>query len=144
MKLIKKIAITIVLIHLLLTQIFSVQCKKARIKIKNKILNIEIADTNKKKIKGLMYRRHLPWNSGMLFVYTSERILHFWMKNTYIPLDIGFFNKNKILVTVKNMKPLNETSVSSEVPVKYALEVNKGWFKKNNIRKGSKFLYINN
>ncbi len=99
-------------------------------------LLIEIASTPKARAKGLMFRKHLAWNKGMLFVYTRPKILHFWMKNTYIDLDIGFFDENKILKVIKSMKKLDENIISSGIPAMYALEVNRGWFKKNNVNPG--------
>jgi uncharacterized membrane protein (UPF0127 family) len=126
---------------------FSINCRLSalkirKIKIKNKILLVEVAQNSVEKSRGLMFRRTLDSQKGMLFLYESEEILYFWMKNTYIPLDIGFFDKNRILRTVKTMKPHDLTSVSSDFPVMYALEVNKGWFEANNVRLGDRFVFV--
>ena len=75
----------------------------------------------------------------MLFVYKREHVMEFWMRNTYVDLDIGFFDKNRVLKVIKTMKRLDETPVSSEVPVMYALEVSKGWFKSHSIIPGIQF-----
>ena len=100
-------------------------------------LVIEIADTQEKRGRGLMFRKKLMKNNGMLFVFNRELRLNFWMKNTYIPLSIAYINRQGIINEIYHMKPL-DTSITypSRFLAKYALEVNKGWFKKNNIFKG--------
>ena len=80
---------------------------------------------------------NLPQDQGMLFCYPQERVLSFWMKNTTIPLSIAFIDKNKKVVQIEDLNPHDESSVISKVPSKWALEVNKDWFKKNNINVGS-------
>lgn len=118
----------------------------------NKICDKEIADvkigqseiiaqtacTNEKQAKGLMFVENLNRNEGMLFVFEKEQILSFWMKNTLIPLDIIFINKNKEIVGIKSMKPNDLTPVSSDKNSSYALEVNEGVSKKNNWKIGDK------
>lgn len=101
-------------------------------------ITLEVAETVDQQSRGLMYRKHLGKNSGMLFVYPSERLLTFWMKNTLIPLSIGFFNKEKLLIEVQEMSvpTMMDTSPKhyvSKYPAMYALEMNAGWFKKNKI-----------
>jgi len=105
----------------------------------NAVLMVEIAEKWDTRSRGLMFRDSLDWDKGMLFIYHREQILEFWMKNTLIDLDIGFFDRERILRKIKTMKKLDETPVSSEVPVMYALEVNKGWFKARGIAEGVKF-----
>lgn len=111
------------------------------------IIKVEVADTPETRRRGLMYRRSLPENHGMLFVFPSERPLSFWMKNTWIPLSIGFFNSKRELLNVHEMEPesilfRSPKSYKSVAPAQYALEMNKGWFKKNNIKRGTKFEWI--
>jgi uncharacterized protein len=103
----------------------------------------EIADTQHTRTYGLMNRKSLAKNSGMLFVFNTEKYLSFWMKNTYIPLSIAYIDKKGVIRDIQHMKPL-DTSVTypSKYPVKYALEVNRGWFKKNNIKPGC-IVYLN-
>ena len=118
------------------------------IQLGQKIIQVEIADTQRKRNRGLMYRKSLPDDQGMLFVFPSSQILSFWMKNTYIPLSIGFFNSKRQLLEVQEMQPesvlLKEPSKTykSRLPAKYALEMNKGWFSKNKIKLGTKFKYL--
>ena len=91
---------------------------------------IDIARTNSEHERGLMFRDHLDENDGMLFVYPDEKIRNFWMKNTKIPLSVAFIDSNKKIIGIKDLVPYSTDIVSSEVPIKYALEMNRGWFHK--------------
>jgi len=103
-------------------------------------LHAEIADTAELRETGLMNRKNLPANNAMLFVFESERMLNFWMKNTHIPLSIAFADTNGIIIEISDMKPLDLSLTSSKLPARYALEMNQGWFKQNNIARGCKIL----
>ncbi len=110
---------------------------------KNKLveLRIEVADTGSSRRKGLMFRKSLDKNSGMLFVFKNERGLSFWMKNTHIPLSVAYINRNGIINEIYTMKPLDiSVTYPSVYPAMYALEVNSGWFKKNNITTGCRIV----
>lgn len=99
---------------------------------------MELADTPEKRSLGLMYRKRLPTGKGMLFYYAKPKLLTFWMKNTKIPLSIGFFAKDKRLVDIQQMplgNPLKQ--YRSSIPCMYALEVPLGWFKKKKIKPGA-------
>ena len=119
-----------------------------KIQIGHKVIQVEVADTTEKRTRGLMYRRSLPKDQGMLFVFPSTQPLSFWMKKTYIPLSIGFFNTKKELLEVQQMQPESvllkkpKKTYKSRLPAKYALEMNKGWFSKNKIKPGLKFKYL--
>jgi uncharacterized membrane protein (UPF0127 family) len=90
-------------------------------------LDIEIADTDYDIQTGLMYRSSMETNQGMLFVFDDVVERHFYMKNTQIPLDIIYLDANRKIVSFqKNAKPFDETSLPSNVPAKYVLEVNAG------------------
>lgn len=90
-------------------------------------LDIEIADTDFDIQTGLMYRDNMKPKQGMLFVFEDESPRYFYMKNTRIPLDIIYINANKHIVSFqKNAKPFDESSLPSNVPAKYVLEVNAG------------------
>lgn len=103
-----------------------------------KKLFIELADTSEKRELGLMHRKHLPKDQGMLFKFQSPTFASFWMKNTYIPLDIAFIDSNGKILQIESMSPLSTKSIYSNNKCKYALEVNKGWFSNNNISVGAK------
>ena len=100
-------------------------------------LSIELAETAYETETGLMYRESMEPNQGMLFIFEDERPHNFYMKNTYIPLDLFFITKDqKIATIIKNAKPLDESSLPSEVPVQYVLEVNAGAAAQWNIQEG--------
>lgn len=101
----------------------------------------EVACTTASRARGLMYRRSLPKNDGMLFVYSEARPLSFWMKNTYLPLDIAFIDADGIIRDIVSMKPLTTVSHPSSGPVPYALEMNEGWFKRHAVDVGSKVTF---
>ncbi len=89
--------------------------------------SIEIADDASERARGLMFRYSLPEDSGMLFIYPRDQIASFWMKNTFIPLDMLFIaNDGTILQIARNVQPHNLTPVRSEVPVRAVLELNGG------------------
>lgn len=126
--------------------VFASDLKQLKIKIAEKSINVEVADNDELRMKGLMYRKSLGPDSGMLFIFPQEEILGFWMKNTLIPLSIGYFDKNKKLIKIMDMEPaspmdLDPPKYSSDKPAQYALEVNKGWFKKNKIKLGEKLVF---
>lgn len=89
--------------------------------------------------RGLMERRDLKPDDGMLFVYAGPQQMSFWMRNTPTPLDIGFFNAEGVLEEVYPLHPYDETPVQSRsARIKFALEVNQGWFAKNGVKPGAK------
>ena len=90
-------------------------------------LDIEIADTDYDIQTGLMYRNSMEPNQGMFFIFDDVRERFFYMKNTQIPLDIIYIDANQKIVSFqKNAKPLDESSLPSNIPAKYVLEVNAG------------------
>jgi len=102
-------------------------------------LNAEISDTSSKRKKGLMLRESLSESDGMLFVFDEEEKLNFWMKNTLIPLDIAYIDKNGIINEIYHMKPLDVSITYNSIkPAMFALEVNLGWFGRHKIKTGSK------
>ena len=109
---------------------------------KNITFNVEVAKTIEKRRIGLMYRKKLLNNEGMLFIFPREKIIQLWMKNTYIPLDVIFISENKVIVDIKkNMEKLSETIVKSKVKSRYALEFNAGLINKLDIEIGDKVLF---
>lgn len=127
----------------------SLKFKKASLKIKKKIIKVEVAETPEQHAYGLMNRVKLPENFGMLFVFTSEEPRFFWMKNTFVDLSIAYINKNKKIIDIQDMKAAessldeNLPSYPSKGPAMYALEVNKGWFERHHIKVGDFISEIN-
>ena len=85
---------------------------------------------------GLMHRRSMPQDRGMVFTFPQAQPLGFWMKNTYIPLDIVYLDENGKVVSVKQMKPLDESRVESDAPAKYAIELNQGAAQRAGVKVG--------
>lgn len=107
------------------------------------VIDIEIADNNESRARGLMYRRSLPENAGMLFIQGMEEMQSFWMKNTYIPLDILFVNRDKEIVTIHaNTTPLKEWNYASTAPALYVVEVNAGFANRHGINTGDKIDFV--
>lgn len=123
---------------------------KTQISINKIVVDVEKATSLKEQQHGLMYRKKkLGENQGMLFIYEKEKPLTFWMKNTFIPLSIAFFSKEKILINIEDMDPVSSIIqkdvdiARSAKPSMYALEMNKGWFAQKKILPGHKFEFIN-
>ncbi|PGY06415.1 DUF192 domain-containing protein [Bacillus sp. AFS031507] len=102
-------------------------------------LTVQVADTQEKRDKGLMFVRKLPKNEGMLFVFSGKTYGGFWMKNTLIPLSIAFLDSDGKILKILDMVPCKEDECPTYDPelfYHYAIEVNLGWFEKNQIKVG--------
>ncbi len=118
---------------------FSFSCaQKSRYyaEIKERKIYLEIAADPESRSMGLMFRDSLGKNNGMLFIFPDEEVVSFWMKNTFMPLDIAFIDSSGIIVKTASMRPHDRTPVGSEFEVKYALEVKRGFFRENSIGPG--------
>lgn len=102
------------------------------------VIHAEVAQTQEQQMIGMMQRRTMGANDGMLFVYDAPAPLCFWMRNTLIPLTIAFVGDDGRIVGLADMQPLDETSHCTPSPVRYALEMNQGWFKKRGLKKGDR------
>lgn len=99
--------------------------------------NVELATTDAQITQGLMYRKELRPNDGMLFMFGDSKIRTFWMKNTYIPLDIIFIDENwRIVHIATDAKPLSVSIISSKYPAHYVLEINAGQSSRLGIKVG--------
>jgi len=101
-------------------------------------IRAEVAQTPQQMQIGMMFRREMGTHEGMLFAYDSPGIRCFWMKNTLLPLSIAFIADDGRIVNIADMQPQSEKLHCSETPVRYALEMNQGWFAKRNIGPGFK------
>ena len=110
------------------------------LKIKGHSVRAELADSEEARMTGLMFRNSLPENSAMLFVYDREERSAMWMKNTYVPLSVAFIDRRGVILNIEDMEPQTLDSHASAGPAKYALEMNRGWFKRRGIKKGDKVL----
>ncbi len=106
--------------------------------------NVEIARTDEERARGLMFRKSLPEDRGMLFIFENERDHHFWMKNTYIPLDMIFINSNLEVVGIfENATPMSLDSISIGKSSRYVLEINGGLSGKFGINTSTRAVFIN-
>ena len=101
-------------------------------------LTAEVASTEATRTQGLMHRRILPADRGMLFVFPDVSRHAMWMMNTYIPLSVAFVDEGGTIINIEDMKPHTQDSHPSAKPAKYALEMNLGWFAKRGIKPGAK------
>ena len=97
--------------------------------------SIEIADDPDERSMGLMHRRILPADRGMLFVFDSAQPVSFWMKNTPLPLDLVFIGADGRVRAIKQGEPFSEAAISPGVPVRYVLELNAGTARRLGIAK---------
>lgn len=109
-----------------------------RLEIGEASLAVEVASDDPSRRLGLMNRESLPENRGMLFIFRNAVEQSFWMKNTLIPLSIAFISDDGEILQIEHMKPKDETSTLSKHRVRYALEVNKGWFERHGIEPGAR------
>ena len=101
-------------------------------------LTAEVANTDATRSTGLMHRRMMPENRGMLFVFPYAALHGMWMMNTYLPLSVAFIDAEGRIVNIADMQPHTQTTHSAARPAKYALEMNQGWFRKRGIKAGHK------
>jgi uncharacterized membrane protein (UPF0127 family) len=114
-----------------------------RLSINGHVLTVELATTPASLHCGLAFRDTLAADRGMLFVFGREREVRFWMKDTRIPLSIAFLDADGIIVALADMDPAHpERRYPSGVPVRYALETNRGWFAARDIRRGDRAAFI--
>jgi len=104
--------------------------------VNGKKIRVETAVTPEERSRGLMYRKKLASDRGMLFVYYRKTVLSFWMKNTYIPLSIAFIDADMTIIDIQQMESETTDSHTSPRPALYALEMNRGWFAEHRICPG--------
>ncbi len=116
--------------------------RQGKVCFKNNCFEVELAATNEEQAIGLMFRKSLDKNKGMLFVFSGEGEYTFWMKDTFIPLDIIWINENKEIVFIsENAQPCKEDSCPSIAPdkkAKYVLEINGGISKEIGLKVGDR------
>ena len=102
------------------------------------VIQAEVAQAPEQQMMGLMFRRQLPGNEGMIFVNPQADTRCFWMRNTLVPLTIAFIADDGSIVNFADMQPRSEQSHCSAKPVRFALEMSQGWFAKRGIQPGFK------
>ncbi len=101
-------------------------------------IDTQVALTPEQRQIGLMFRKDMPQSEGMIFVFEQAAQQCFWMKNTILPLTAAFVADDGTIVNLADMKPQTTDAHCSDKPVRYVLEMNKGWFAKKGIKAGSK------
>ncbi|WP_394789421.1 DUF192 domain-containing protein [Rhodoferax sp.] len=101
-------------------------------------IDTQLALTPEQRQIGLMFRKEMPQQEGMLFVFEQPATQCFWMKNTILPLTAAFIEDDGTIANLADMKPQTTDSHCSTKPVRYVLEMNVGWFAKKGIKAGAK------
>ena len=127
-------------------------CDGRKYKLPVKEFTIQKSDGSMEKIKaelavkeeernyGFMNRRNIPDGTGMLFIFDTDEVRHFWMKDCPSALSIAYILKSGEIVDILDMTPFSTASVSSSRSVRYALEVPQGWYERKGIKKGDRLL----
>lgn len=100
-------------------------------------VRVEVAATLDERQRGLMFRQELAEDAGMLFLFGREVQTGFWMRNTYVPLDIAYIGADQRVIEVKQGKPLDESPLTPDGPYRFVLEVNAGWFERHGMGPGA-------
>ena len=101
-------------------------------------IDAQVAQTSEQRATGLMFRKEMPQHEGMLFAFEQPSVQCFWMKNTLLPLTAAFVADDGTVVNLADMEPQTLASHCSDKPVRYVLEMNRGWFARKGIKPGMK------
>ena len=112
--------------------------KTATVKVGAHPLKVEVAATDPQREQGLMFRKHLGRDEGMLFVFDEPAYHAMWMKNTLIPLSVAFIDRDGVILNVLDMEPQTLDSHQAAGPAVYAIETNKGWYAEHKVKAGDK------
>lgn len=115
---------------------------RATLRAGKQTIDVQVAQTPEQRQIGLMHRRQMPQQEGMLFVFEQPGVQCFWMKNTRLPLTAAFVADDGSIVNLADMLPMSERQHCSERPVRYVLEMNKGWFKRHKLGPGTQLKMV--
>jgi len=102
------------------------------------VIQAEVANTFPSRAQGLMFRKSLGANHGMLFVFPEAGPQCMWMKNTYVPLSVAFVDERGVILNIADMQPQTEDSHCAAGPARYALEMSRGWFAAKGVSPGAR------
>ena len=102
------------------------------------LIRAEVAADMATRSRGLMFRKSLAPNAGMVFIFDEVSTHCMWMKNTYVPLSVAFLDESGAIINIEDMAPQTEDSHCAKKPARYALEMERGWFASRGIKPGSK------
>jgi Uncharacterized conserved protein len=121
-----------------LTAWAEVTYKTSRIKVGGHELKVEVAQSEEQRMQGLMFRKQLGRNDGMLFIFDEPAYHAMWMKNTLIPLSVAFVDKDGEILNILDMEPQTLDTHMAAGPAIYAIETNKSWFADNKVKAGDR------
>ncbi len=101
-------------------------------------IEAEVAADQQNRMTGLMNRKAMPPQRGMLFVFPEKNTHCMWMRNTFLPLSVAFLDEEGRIINIEDMQPQTEDNHCAKVPARYALEMNLGWFSQRGIKPGTK------
>ncbi|HRF10886.1 MAG: DUF192 domain-containing protein [Candidatus Accumulibacter phosphatis] len=124
----------------LLLAVFPVAAEMPRIELTAGFYRIEaeVAADDPNRMQGLMHRRNMAANQGMLFVFPQAARHCMWMRNTFLPLSVAFLDEDGRILNIENMQPQTEENHCSTKAARYALEMNLGWFSSKGIKPGAR------
>jgi len=109
------------------------------LQVAGRAVSLELALDDEARARGLMHRTELAEDAGMLFIFPKEEVRNFWMKNTLIPLDIGFLRTDGTLINVGHGQPgVEQPGVWSDAPARMVLELNDGWYARHGFKPGDR------
>lgn len=117
---------------------FAQQLPRTQLSAGMHLIQAEVADNFVTRMQGLMHRESLGANDGMLFIFEDAGTQCMWMKNTLIALSVAYLADDGTIVNIEDMKPRTEDSHCAKKPVRFALEMNRGWFAAKGLRAGAK------
>ena len=126
----------------ILTEVVDISMIREGVMVNGIQIDTEIASTPATRQQGLMFRRGMGEDSGMLFVFPDSSQRSFWMKNTPLPLSIAYTDDDGYILNIEDMEPFVGEHTYSNGPARCALEMNQGWFQKNGIRPGHRITGI--
>jgi len=112
--------------------------KTSSVKVASHPLKVEVAADEPQRMQGLMFRKSLGREDGMLFIFDEPAYHSMWMKNTLIPLSVAFIDRDGVILNILDMEPQTLDSHMAAGPAVYAIETNKGWFAAKKIKPGDK------
>jgi uncharacterized protein len=129
---------TLLLLFALAAPVLAQELPVAQLNAGMYLIRAEVAADFTSRAQGLMYRKQLPSNAGMLFVFDQPGEQCMWMKNTLIPLSVAFMDDAGTIINIEDMAPQTEDSHCARRPARYALEMNGGWFAARGIKPGTR------
>lgn len=108
------------------------------ISLGGRTIAVEVARTESERQTGMMHRKEIGPDEGMLFVFPAPQPLHFYMRNTLVPLSIAFLRSDGVILNIAHMEPLSLKTHSSRLPCRFALEMPQGWFEKHGVKEGDR------